>query len=224
MKLTFEKLFSIPKSFWVSIHYFPFKEAIKLPILVRYNTRLIAIRGLIKINKSEKVKTGMLSIGFGNVGIFDKKYERSIWEVTGCIKLKGKAAFGHGCRLCVGKNGTLTIGCHFNNTAAMTIICQKHITFGDNVITSWNTLVMDTDWHSIVNMETNEIYPISKDIVIGNNVWLCTRSVVLKGSVIPDGCIVGANSLCSKKYTLDNSLIAGNPAEIRRKNVTMYRN
>ena len=59
MKLTFEKLFSIPKSFWVSIHYFPFKEAIKLPILVRYNTRLIAISGLIKINKSEGVKTGI---------------------------------------------------------------------------------------------------------------------------------------------------------------------
>lgn len=224
MRLTFEKLISIPKSFWVSFHYFPFKEAIKLPILVRYNTRLLVVGGLIKINKSERVKTGILSIGFGTVGIFDKKYERSIWEVKGCIELNGKTVFGHGSRLSVGKNGILTIGSHFNNTAAMTVVCQKHITFGDNVITSWNTLVMDTDWHPIMNVETNEVYPVSKDIVIGNNVWLCTRSVVLKGSVIPDGCIVGANSLCSKKYTLDNSLIAGNPAEIRKKNVTIYRN
>lgn len=165
----------------------------------------------------------MLSIGFGCVGIFDKKYERSIWEVTGCIELKGKATFGHGSRISVGKDGVLIVGNQFYNTAAMTIVCQKRIILGDNVITSWNTLVMDTDWHPIINIETSDILPISKEIIIGDNVWLCTRCVLLKGTVIPDGCIVGANSLCSKRFETANSLIAGNPATVRKNNVTMYK-
>lgn len=221
MKFTFEKLWSIPKSFWVCMHYFPLREAIKLPIVVRYNTKLIAMDGVVKINISKKIKTGLLSVGFGNVGVFDKKYERSIWEVNGCIELNGKAIFGHGSRLCVGKNGTLILGAHFYNTAAMTVVCQKRIMFGDNVITSWNTLVMDTDFHSVYNVATKETYLVSKDVIIGNNVWLCTRSVILKGTIIADGCIVGANSLCSKKFTMKECLIAGNPAEIRKQNVTI---
>lgn len=53
MKFTFSQLFervlSIPKSLFVSLHYFPLKEALKLPIMVRYNCQLIKLRGCIKI-------------------------------------------------------------------------------------------------------------------------------------------------------------------------------
>lgn len=223
MRPLLEKILSIPKSFWVSIHYFPLMQALKLPILVRYNTVLLSLNGLIIVNKTGGVKMGTLSFGFGSVGIFDKKCERSIWEVNGTIELSGRAGFGHGSRLSVGKNAVVSIGTHFSNTAAMTLVSQKRIIIGDHVTTSWNTLVMDTDWHPIINLKTKEIYPVSKDIIIGNHVWLCTRSVILKGSVIPDGCIVGANSLCSKVFSSENSVIAGNPAEVRKDNVTMYK-
>lgn len=81
---------------------------------------------------------------------------------------------------------------------------------------------MDTDWHSIQNTITGEIYPDTKEIIIGNNVWIGTRSVILKGSVIPDGCIIGANTLCSKYFSETESVIAGNPARICKSNVTLY--
>ncbi len=223
MKPLLEKILSIPKSFLVSWHYFPLMEALRLPIMVRYNTCLLSVNGLIELNKAGGVKMGTLSFGFGGVGIFDKKYERSIWEVNGTIKLSGRVSFGHGSRLSVGKNAVVSIGTNFSNTAAMTLVSQKRIIIGNNVTTSWNTLVMDTDWHPVINLKTQETYPVSKDIIIGNNVWLCTRSVILKGCIIPDGCIVGANSLCSKVFSLENSVIAGNPAEVRKDNVTMYK-
>lgn len=53
MKPLLEKLLSIPKSFWVSIHYFPLTEALKLPIMVRYNTCLLSVgREVIICDKS----------------------------------------------------------------------------------------------------------------------------------------------------------------------------
>lgn len=48
MKL--EKILSIPKSFWVSLHFFPLKDAIRLPILVRYNTKLNSLKGAVISN------------------------------------------------------------------------------------------------------------------------------------------------------------------------------
>lgn len=45
----FERILSIPKSLFVSLHYFPLKEALKLPIMVRYNCKLIKLSGCINI-------------------------------------------------------------------------------------------------------------------------------------------------------------------------------
>lgn len=35
----------------------------------------------------------------------------------------------------------------------MTVICAEHITFGHDIAASWNTLVMDTDFHPIYNIQ-----------------------------------------------------------------------
>lgn len=43
-----DKILSIPKSLWVSLHFFPVKEAIRLPILVRYNTKIVSLKGRVK--------------------------------------------------------------------------------------------------------------------------------------------------------------------------------
>jgi acetyltransferase-like isoleucine patch superfamily enzyme len=78
---------------------------------------------------------------------------------------------------------------------------------------------MDTDWHSIQDIKTLEIFPKTKPISIGNNVWIGTRAVILKGGRIPDGCIVGANSLITKQFDKNNAIIAGNPAKVLKENV-----
>lgn len=166
----------------------------------------------------------MLKIGFGGVGIFDKRYERSMMQIDGDIVLQGRQFnIGHGSRICVCKGGELVLGDNFCNTAMMTIVCKKRITFGENVLTSWNTLVMDTDWHEVADLNSGKTKPKTKGITIGNNVWLGTRSVILKGSVLPDGCIVGANAVVTKAFNNENTLIAGNPARECRSGVTLKR-
>lgn len=162
-------------------------------------------------------------VGFGSVGVFDKKYQRAMLEINGTIEIPdGKVSIGQGSRLSVGKNATLTFGEHFSNTASMTLICANHITFGKNVLVSWDTLIMDTDWHALQDTITGMLKHVDKPISIGNNVWICCRSTILKGSRIADGCTVAAGTLISRIHDIKNSIIAGNPAKVIRNNVTRY--
>ena len=60
---------------------------------------------------------------------------------------------------------------------------------------------------------------VNNKIVIGNHVWLCSYSHVLKGSTIMDGSILGYKSLLTKPIMEKNALIVGSPAEIKQKNI-----
>ena len=53
----------------------------------------------------------------------------------------------------------------------------------------------------------------SKGIIIGNNVWIGTGSIILDGVTIGDNVVVGAGSVVTKSIE-HNKLVAGNPAKI----------
>lgn len=165
------------------------------------------------------IQSKTLQIGFGDVGIYDKRYSRSILEIRGKLILQGKAGFGHGAKLSIGPKGTMTIGKEVSNTAEGTFICFNKITIEDSCAISWDTLITDTDFHSVENTETHKVYPAYGEIHIGKGVWIGTRSVVLKNTFIPEGCIVAANSTACKQYTERNTLLAGNPAIAKKSNV-----
>lgn len=220
-----DKILSIPMSLWVSLHFFPFKEAIKLPVLVRYNTKIKSLKGKVVIPEHGGGEKSRLTIGFGNVEIYDKKYQRSVLELDGTIELpEGKTRLGLCSKLSVGKNGVLTFGKNFVNSSGVIIICNDHITIGDNVLVSWETMIMDTDWHKLKDTITGTIHPVQKPIIVGNNVWICCRSTILKGSVVADGCTVAAGAVVSGKYEKTNSILGGIPAKIIKGNITRYAN
>ena len=84
---------------------------------------------------------------------------------------------------------------------------------------AWQSIIMDTDQHAIYD-ENKEIINENKEIIIGNNVWVGARSFILKGSVIKDGCIIGANTTITKPFENEYSIIAGNPPKILKESVT----
>jgi acetyltransferase-like isoleucine patch superfamily enzyme len=49
------------------------------------------------------------------------------------------------------------------------------------------------------------------DVVIGNDVWLCSNSIVLSGVKIGDGAIVSAGAVVTRNVE-PYSIVAGNPA------------
>lgn len=50
MTQLFEKLLSLPKSLYASMKFFPMFQALRIPILVRYNTNLTCLSGKVIIN------------------------------------------------------------------------------------------------------------------------------------------------------------------------------
>lgn len=78
--------------------------------------------------------------------------------------------------------------------------------------------------HAIIDLtgdEPKEIKPLNK-INIGNHVWVGHKVTILD-SIIGQNCIVGANSLVKGVFE-SGCTLAGNPAEIKRTNVSWDRN
>lgn len=93
------------------------------------------------------------------------------------------------------------------------------VIFGNYSGLSNNTELHTTDYHPIYDCDHNRINP-EQDIIIGDNVWVGIRSLILKGTELQDGTIVGAGSIVTRKFDEKQVIIAGNPAKIIKRGVT----
>lgn len=153
----------------------------------------------------------MVLIGNRSVSIFDRKCE-FVWDVNGGVLFKGDASIGSGCKISVAENASLIIGANFRISAHSVLDCNKLIEFGDNCLLSWDVLIMDSDYHHI--LKDNKIINPTKDIVIGNHVWIGNGVTILKGTYIPDNVIVACRSLITKKVLTPNSVVSGNGRDV----------
>jgi acetyltransferase-like isoleucine patch superfamily enzyme len=67
------------------------------------------------------------------------------------------------------------------------------------------------------NVHCQNPNPYTKgDVIIGNDVWIGRKTLILSGVTIGDGAIVGARSVVTKDVA-PYSIVAGNPAKLIRK-------
>lgn len=136
-----------------------------------------------------------------------------------------------------GNNNTVTIGpwCHLNGTEVCmekdgnTVSVGSHsklmgkthlaalegtrIDIGRDCLFSSDIHFRTGDSHSVLDMHGRRINP-SEDIVLGDHVWVGTKVICLKGSVVPPHSIVGAGALVTKAFAEPNCVLAGNPAKV----------
>ena len=74
---------------------------------------------------------------------------------------------------------------------------------------------MDSDSHRIY--DNGSQINADKEIVFGDKIWIGGRSTVLKGAVIPDGCVIGATSCVTGNKFEPYTIIAGTPAKSIKK-------
>ena len=105
-----------------------------------------------------------------------------------------------------------------------TIYARKGIYIGENTCVGGNCKILDNDFHPIDVEERlrllNDVHGgdaadliPTREIHIGKNCFLGCNSIVLKGTVLGDGCVVGAGAVVSGKFE-DNCVIVGNPARV----------
>lgn len=211
-----KKLLSIGfiKTMILNFTYFGWGGITHPYIIVSRNTILKKVSGKVFIaNKNSRVY-----FGFTEVGIFDKKYERSIWCNSGIIEFYGNTHFGQGTRL--SNSGRIVFGNNFCVNANSTIVCVKEIIFGENVLVSWDVLIMDTDFHKIYLKGNDNSIPINKPkkINIKDNVWIGCRSLILKGTHIQNSTVIAASSTISGIYKEQNVILGSN--RIIKQNIT----
>ena len=190
--------------------------ALKFPILISSKVVFIALKG--KLVLQAPLHFGMIKIGFGDVGIFDKKKSRSIWELNGKIIFNGTANIGHGSKISVGAEGILEIGNNFEISAESSIVAFKKIVIGNDCLISWDVLILDTDFHKILDFNNN-ILNAPKEIVLGNKVWVGARSLILKGSNIPSNAIIAAASVVNNILPTENTIYGGSPAKFLKADI-----
>ena len=195
---------SLIKSVWLNFRYFSVNEAVKFPILVSKNVVLKNVKGRITIKSGSR-----LYLGFGDVDIFDKRRDKTSFSLKGDMILKGDAFIGHGSSLSIASTGTLTLGSNFRISANSDLICHDYITFGDDVLISWNVQIIDCEFHRLYKLSSER--EAKRGVIIGSKVWINIGALILPGSQIPDGCIVFSRSVISSAFNGKNKIIGRTP-------------
>lgn len=131
-------------------------------------------------------------------------------------------------------------GCHFRSLYLYFLSDNTRITIGPNTLcraSFWANLsgagrritvgaqclfasvkLRTSDSHHIIDLDSGDMVNPAEDITIGDHVWIAEDVLVLKGSTIGAGSVVGARSMVRGEIPT-NSLVAGTPAKILRRNI-----
>lgn len=188
---------SLLKTIRFNLRYFGLR-GLKFPVLIARSYRLKELRGHVDLCC---MRFGSVRLGYSSVGIFDRRDSRGIWQVSGTIVFKGRASFGSGSKISCGPDGSMVVGDNFVNTANGSFICHDSLSIGNRCLVSWDVLVMDTDFHHI------EGSAMTSPVSIGDHCRICCGARIMKGADIPDGSILAASSVVSKRLKANRPLI-----------------
>jgi maltose O-acetyltransferase len=101
----------------------------------------------------------------------------------------------------------------FNNN---TVVCAvKSIRIGSGCRIGDCVSILDTDFHEINPATRDHSVGVVKPVSIGNNVWIGSRVMVLKGASIGDNAVIAAMSVVTSAIPA-NCVAAGIPARVIR--------
>ncbi|EMW5701155.1 LbetaH domain-containing protein [Enterococcus faecium] len=172
--LIIKNILNLPKTIYFNYKFLHISDAWRLPILVHRKVRITrkSRRKIEIVLQSGKI----VYLGFPVLNTAGN--EETIISIEGILRIQGPAFIAQGAHIDIRKNAVLDIGSKFNSTGKMSIICFKEIQFKDGCTVSWDTLFMDTDSHTIFELNTHRILNKNNKIVIGKHCWIGAKSVI----------------------------------------------
>lgn len=82
-----------------------------------------------------------------------------------------------------------------------------------NAISTYPFAIFGNGWEHAMEGKT---YPMKSDTIVGNDVWIGYKAVVMPGVKIGDGAIIGSFSVVTKDVE-PYTIVGGNPAQAIRK-------
>jgi acetyltransferase-like isoleucine patch superfamily enzyme len=200
----------------INFYFLPWRQAIKLPILVKGNLKIV--------NRSGKFELKNPRYGKIRFGVFDSIQSsvnnlKTVIDISGVLTFDGRANFGVGCHIQIDDNANLKIGNNFHNTGLLSLHVKTSCSIGDNAMLAWNVLIIDHDYHKILNLETDKITNKPAPIYIGKNNWFCANTIILKGITTESNIVCGINSIVNKHLLDANCVYSGNPIRVVKRNI-----
>lgn len=106
-------------------------------------------------------------------------------------------------------------GARFLGKTELAAMEGTSIQIGTDCLFSSNVHFRTGDSHSIVDLTGKRINP-SKDILVGDHVWVGMNVTCLKGAAVPSNSVIGAGSLVTGAFREPNCVLAGAPAKVVR--------
>lgn len=208
---------SLPFSIYFNFHYLPFRQAIKLPILL-YKPDFIACKGKVVID-APQVKFGMIKMGFRFVSIYPNS--GIMWENNGgTVIFNGTARFGNDVYLSFGDKTTVEFGDNFVHKAGMKLVSWRGMKFGKNTRIGWGCLIMDTNIHPLYDIEKKKFKRASGPITIGDNNWFGTGCRIMHSVTTPERCIFGMGTTVTRGCVAQSyCVMGGSPVRVLTENV-----
>ena len=128
------------------------------------------------------------------------------------ISVGRKTSFYDNCVFEFGSQSVVHIGSNVVFSYGVVFCCRSKILIGDDVQIGEYTSIRDTT-HSYADISVPMKYASDKvaPIEIGRDVWIGRGSLIMPGTIIEDGVVVGANSVV-KGILKKNGIYAGTPA------------
>jgi acetyltransferase-like isoleucine patch superfamily enzyme len=131
------------------------------------------------------------------------------------VRLSGKPSFAFNNRHLESPELIIGTGTFVGHDCAFT--AAESIRIGDHCLLAGGVRISDQDGHPLdaearragQTTPRDEVRPV----VIGNDVWIGARAVVLKGVTVGDRAVVGMGSVVTKDVPAD-CVVAGNPARV----------
>ncbi len=115
---------------------------------------------------------------------------------------------------CLAPGASIDIGEDCGLSGAV-ICAAKSVTIGKRCLIGADCMIFDTDFHNHASSNRRYSAPdwdkISAPVVIGDDVFIGTRSIISKGVTIGRGAIVAAGSVVCK-HVPEFTIVGGNPA------------
>lgn len=122
------------------------------------------------------------------------------------LTVHGNFDFFYGSDIHIFRGGQLELNDGFINSYSK-IECHKYIKIGENCAIGPYVIILDSDGHQLMEEEN------TCEVIIGNNVWIGARCIILKGVHIGNGAVIAAGTIVNKDVP-DNVLMGGNPMRI----------
>lgn len=196
------------KTWWQNIYYNLFSKRIKANVLLG-NYILIQKHCVLEIAKTGTINLAG-ALNFGIKRIKGSKLESRLLVESGAVLDTKGGSISYGADIEIFSNSHLELGKGIAFNINSTIICGDHIQIGDNVCLGRDVTVRDNNGEHFMS---RKVYKIKRPVTIGQHSWLCEQSMVMPGSKIGVGVIVGARSVVSGKLP-NFTLASGSPAQV----------